>query len=362
MLILNSLYFTFYLYLTATEFSKTTGDYASLSLVDIKLIALAIQFQEELEPVHFKDASVRTVFGSGEPASAGKPESTLPMGFHMPKLELGKYEAHFATHSYVEGFNLSAKDTELLRKLDGVPLGDLVHIKRWMDHVKALLQTQSPAPEKQNTDSGCEESEEDVEEDEDTDEEEAEDSDEGGWITPSNYKPKPQVLQSAVPSVAVLSTDFAIQVLTSGIYVQYTVSPLTTTGWCFNLNFTVFFSERNSPHEHPVAVGAWRANPDTPLIYSALLRLLRNHTAFREEVLSALREFHSAKSVCVGGRGRGDEAPFLTEVPAHGAREEVLVTDPTGWEACREPHPNAGPTGAAGETEQEGHRKGKWSL
>jgi hypothetical protein len=50
----------------------------------------------------------------------------------------------------------------------------------------------------EDEDSGCEESEE-----------EEDDSDGGGWITPSNYKPRPQVQTSPI---AVLSTDFAIQV------------------------------------------------------------------------------------------------------------------------------------------------------
>jgi len=201
----------------ATDYAKKTGDYSSLSLVDIKVIALAIQIQEQFSIVSFKEASINTVFGSGETKSVE--DTNLPVGFYMPKLNLGKHNAHFQNHSYVEGYTFSEKDIKLFRKLEGNTIGnEMVYLKRWANHIQALLladsedleedigssegNNQAHSLETETRDSGVS--------GEDDDDEESDDSDGGGWITPSNYKAKKVEPQVSSP-VGILSTDFAIQ-------------------------------------------------------------------------------------------------------------------------------------------------------
>ena len=152
---------------------------------------------------------MKTVFGSGGVGGGTTPVSALPPGFHMPSPNLSKYNIHFSTHSYVEGYSFSEKDRELLMRLEGVSVGpELVHLKRWMGHIRALVEMgEEPVsvPMEEETeemldgsDSGCE------------DEDEDESDEDSGWITPSNYKPRPETLSTS--PVALLSTDFAIQV------------------------------------------------------------------------------------------------------------------------------------------------------
>jgi len=202
----------------AADYAKKTGDYASLSLVDIKVIALAIQLQEQFNPVAFKEASIKTVLGSG--GSKPVEDTNLPVGFYMPKLNLGKYNAHFKTNSYAQGFCFSEQDIKLYRKLEGAEIGeDLVYLKRWINHVESLLATAScredydEGSDKELGDEVLEEEARDsgVSGEEDEEAEESDESDGGGWITPSNYKAKRT--ETAVSSpVGILSTDFAIQV------------------------------------------------------------------------------------------------------------------------------------------------------
>lgn len=204
----------------ATDYAKKTGDYSSLSLVDLKVIALAIQLQEEFSPVNFKEAPVKTVFGSGSRNRADS-GSSLPIGFYMPKLNFGKHNAYFKTHSYAQGFNFTEHDVKIYREFEGTPIpNDFVYLKRWYNHIDALMM--SGHDEMQDSDGEVEESEELSSEEtggatdsglSENDEEESEDeeSDGGGWITPSNYKPKNN-LSTAPSPVGILSTDFAIQV------------------------------------------------------------------------------------------------------------------------------------------------------
>jgi RNA-binding protein NOB1 len=159
-----------------TKLSKVTGDYTSLSAVDIQLIALAYQLtKEKLGP----DA-------------------------HRLKTELTADSVQKVTVLGAGGQNFEEK-----------PVGK-------EEEGKVKIETEIENVEKDSLD---EDAEEDSGEGSDDDEdngslEEEEDDDEEGWITPSNYKQKIKEMSAADGQqepdqntvVACLTNDFSMQV------------------------------------------------------------------------------------------------------------------------------------------------------
>lgn len=187
------------MYFSVTKFAKATGDYPSLSAVDIRIMALSYQLTKEhlgleatarllkMEPENVKTV---TVMGSGKsPTSNSTSEPINP------------------------DLNLKSKDRETIPEefeefqTENSSNGQQVEISSC---------TETSTHEDKDHES-CSESAEDSEEEE-VDEED--DDEEGGWITPSNYKNKLKQMENCVDMdekeqipVACLTTDFAMQVL-----------------------------------------------------------------------------------------------------------------------------------------------------
>jgi RNA-binding protein NOB1 len=67
--------------LLVTEFSKKTGDYPSLSATDIRVLALAYEFEKQLVGTEHLNSAPVTVKKSSE---GSHKDETQIAGFHMP--------------------------------------------------------------------------------------------------------------------------------------------------------------------------------------------------------------------------------------------------------------------------------------
>ena len=157
-----------------TEFSKKTGDYASLSATDIKVIALTYMLEKRHVGMDHlkKEPTTKKSVEFYNPAQK-QASSKMPVGFYAPEGEEEEVEDEPAA-------DRADKDSENVNE--------------------------------NVNDSG---SDEGIEEDESE-----EDADEDGWITPSNFKQKRMEMLgvSEVPEeedkekiVACVTTDFAMQ-------------------------------------------------------------------------------------------------------------------------------------------------------
>jgi len=166
-----------------TEFSKKTGDYASLSATDIQVMALTYQLEVEAnshEHLNKEPKFKRTVtMGTKPPPSEQKVEKVA--GFFMPKV------------------------TKVDELADGV---EEITIKE----EKGEEQDEEYQDINTDEEETCESAEEEEEEEEEEDEVDDEDD---GWITPANLdKAKNSmngVLETVQIDVACLTTDFAMQ-------------------------------------------------------------------------------------------------------------------------------------------------------
>ena len=159
---------------TVTEFAKKTGDYASLSATDIKVLALTYQLEVEVNSTeHIKlepQMNKSVVVGPKPPSATGKTENVA--GFFMPKVD---------------------QVDELTEKVDGLD------VKESADEEYVDLSSEDEKEDVEN----CEESDDDG------------DDDDGGWITPGNIREAKNqmagVLETVQLDVACLTTDFAMQ-------------------------------------------------------------------------------------------------------------------------------------------------------
>ena len=166
-----------FLCFSVTEFSKKTGDYASLSATDMKVLALAYQLEVEANGVeHIKTEPTikKSVVVGAQPQASEKVEKIA--GFFMPKAD--------------EVDTLAEQVADV--KVNEEPI-------------------ENPATEKEHLNDS------DFSDDsEQSEEEEEEDDDEGGWITPGNIAQVKNsingVLETVQLDVACLTTDFAMQV------------------------------------------------------------------------------------------------------------------------------------------------------
>jgi len=168
---------------SVSDFSKKTGDYASLSATDIQVIALAYQLEKEHVGVdHLRTEPIKSVITpKGIPCSDFKEVA----GFFLPKGgELEDVEDSEKETCSEEVEEPSAGDSE---EVDDNGEED----DEWVDAEDEI-------------------NEEVIEEENDDDDE--------GWITPSNIKEMKQKIISEVdvevkPVVGCLTTDFAMQVM-----------------------------------------------------------------------------------------------------------------------------------------------------
>ena len=162
------------------EFSKKTGDYASLSATDIEVMALTYQLEVEAngqEHLNKEPKFKKTLtMGSKPPPSDDKVDKVA--GFFMPKTD---------------------KVEEVTEQLEEI----------------ALQPDEKSDEDYQDVGSDEDETVEDEETVEEEEEEEEEDDDDG-WITPGNIAEAKNSMNGVVETVqlevACLTTDFAMQV------------------------------------------------------------------------------------------------------------------------------------------------------
>ena len=176
--------------IAVTEFSKKTGDYASLSATDIKVLSLTYQLEVEanghehirIEPIMKKSV----VVGPKPPTTSDKVENVA--GFFMPKSDKIEELAEC-----VEALNVDSAESS------GVV--DIAHDSQEEEYVDI-----SSGEECENED--IDEEDEELKEDDDDDDE--------GWITPGNIKSVKNQMNGVVETitleVACITTDFAMQV------------------------------------------------------------------------------------------------------------------------------------------------------
>ncbi|XP_076247110.1 RNA-binding protein NOB1 [Calliopsis andreniformis] len=257
-----------------TEFAKKTGDYASLSATDIKVIALTYQLEKEkVGTDHLKDDPVviKTVDSS---VNQTEDLRTPVAGFYVPENKKGKktekkeendleksedkeyvedcnkkieinlednvkaddeeeedseiyfsesssniesdYETADSDIDHNEAEDLSAKFSKLNCEPTELVVQDEDNCQHNVDDILAPVKNNFNNKQS-NTEYNEYEDDENENEDEDEDEDEDDDEDDdSGWITPSNiYKVKKEIdsdlLEQKPATVACLTMDFAMQ-------------------------------------------------------------------------------------------------------------------------------------------------------
>ncbi|KAM4722056.1 RNA-binding protein NOB1 [Rhinophrynus dorsalis] len=199
-----------------TEFSKKTGDYASLSATDIKVLALAYQLEaEHVGQEHIRTEPPQNVSVS---TTAQHPEAPVNVaGFHLPSKAANKKDCSLRIPS-------EDKKPCPIRRPENDEFGSFLFwrsplpsieedlLELMNAHVVSLTssteQVESPLHLSEDQRSKLEQS---LETDSSTEEEENEE----GWITPSNIKQIQQDMGICEAPVNVLvgclTTDFAMQ-------------------------------------------------------------------------------------------------------------------------------------------------------
>lgn len=167
-----------------TEFAKKTGDYASLSATDIKVLALTYQLEVEVngsEHLKTEPQMKKNIVVGPRPPGPEKVEKIA--GFHMPKVA-------------------DPEVKELTEQVDKVAIEE----EKTNEGVSEAATAQEDEEEYSDVESGEEE-----------EEEEEEDDDDDGWITPGNIEQVKHsmngVLETVQVDVACITTDFAMQVI-----------------------------------------------------------------------------------------------------------------------------------------------------
>ncbi|XP_063698965.1 RNA-binding protein NOB1 [Culicoides brevitarsis] len=182
------------------EFAKKTGDYATLSLTDLTVMALTYELEKQengTDHLRTEPIMAKTVFSSSKPNPEGyESKFTLP-GFYVAKDDGNEGEKSDEPEKEMTEEELAERIAQLSCEPEGNEESLLVKVEE---------------EKEENEDEGVED---DVEEEE-NEEEEEEDDDEEGWITPSNIRSLktnfgPQTYSEAVPNVACMTSDFAMQ-------------------------------------------------------------------------------------------------------------------------------------------------------
>ncbi|OWF37986.1 RNA-binding protein NOB1-like [Mizuhopecten yessoensis] len=218
-----------------TEFAKKTGDYRSLSAVDIKVMALTYQLEKEVVgSSHIKITPDRKIEWNATRKMLEKPTDIA--GFYISSKANKSRTSSECTSDIIETRGDEAHDTqEVMTSLEN------------QKNVNSNCENIEPVEKdsKTNTDSSCLQDsntenedcendsssrllaegdtlsadileEESEEEEEEEDEDDDDDDDDDGWITPSNIKSVKERMgdvntEKADVSVGCLTTDFAIQ-------------------------------------------------------------------------------------------------------------------------------------------------------
>lgn len=191
-----------------TNVAKKTGDFATLSMVDLKVIALTYQLEKEhVGTDHLRDTPVPAVtIASGQrpPEIAG---SGKVQGFYDGKGDRSRTVTETESVSEVE---VAIKDGELEDKFAELNSKEAEEL-----HETILKQVQEE-PEACDDESGGEEEASEEEYSANEDGEGEDDDDDNGWITPSNIKEVKRdfgtdLLEDNPSQVACMTTDYAMQ-------------------------------------------------------------------------------------------------------------------------------------------------------
>uniref|UniRef100_A0A182J1F0 RNA-binding protein NOB1 n=1 Tax=Anopheles atroparvus TaxID=41427 RepID=A0A182J1F0_ANOAO len=190
-------------------FAKKTGDFASLSMVDLHVIALTY----ELHKVHVGEEQLRkepktaiTVANPEKPLALQSTE--LTKGFYVPK------KSHRAVDEPTEGLDTAdAVDQQQEVGEDSDADEEVGH-----EDGKHVEEEYDSGADSDGTDNGNDgnDKESDDDDGDDGDDDDDDDDDEDSWITPSNIAQVKRdygmdCLEEAPSTVACMTTDFAIQ-------------------------------------------------------------------------------------------------------------------------------------------------------
>lgn len=193
-----------------TSVAKKTGDFATLSLVDLKVIALTYQLEKEhVGTDHLRDTPVPAVtIASGQrpPEIAG---SGKVQGFYDGKGDRGDRSRTVTETESVPEVEVAIEDGGLEEKFAELSSKEAEELQ------EAILKQVQEEPEGEDDESGGE-VEASEEEDSMNEDGEEEDDDDEGWITPSNIKEVKRdfgtdLLEDNPSPVACMTTDYAMQ-------------------------------------------------------------------------------------------------------------------------------------------------------
>lgn len=193
-----------------TSVAKKTGDFATLSLVDLKVIALTYQLEKEhVGTDHLRDTPVPAVtIASGQrpPEIAG---SGKVQGFYDGKGDRVDRSRTVTETESVPEVEVAIEDGGLEEKFAELSSKEAEELQ------EAILKQVQEEPEGEDDESGGEE-EASEEEDSANEDGEEEDDDDEGWITPSNIKEVKRdfgtdLLEDNPSPVACMTTDYAMQ-------------------------------------------------------------------------------------------------------------------------------------------------------
>ncbi|GAV05004.1 hypothetical protein RvY_15196 [Ramazzottius varieornatus] len=213
-----------------TEFAKKTGDYASLSATDIKVMALTLLLEQEnggLDHIHLEPSKIRTFVHSASSsvtAEAVRQSGSTP-GFFLPKadeksLQSSRKNSESVTVDSSQPINGVDEINQRLAQLDteaepqaepeATPFSDPDDWSSSEEADNGQIRDEQQ-PDERLSEGVKEETEENK------DGEAHEDDDDVGWITPQNVKSiyKKMGMEKEAPSkeckVACLTTDFSVQ-------------------------------------------------------------------------------------------------------------------------------------------------------
>ncbi|XP_055608984.1 RNA-binding protein NOB1 [Uranotaenia lowii] len=208
-----------------TSIAKKTGDFATLSLVDLKVLALTYQLEKEhVGTEHLRDEPKTAV----TIASGRKPEALLGsgkvQGFYDGRSNVNGDRTRTNTetesvqaeeeseHTQIEVVN---EHPELEEKFAELNTDEIIRLE---DEISKQLDSEEPTDSEKKHTEEQREGNSDVEfsgEDEEVDQDD-DDNDDEGWITPSNIKEVKRdfgmdVLEESPSPVACMTTDYAMQ-------------------------------------------------------------------------------------------------------------------------------------------------------
>ncbi|XP_058444553.1 RNA-binding protein NOB1 [Malaya genurostris] len=197
-----------------TNIAKKTGDFSTLSLVDLKVIALTYQLEKEFVGVdHLREdpTAAVTVYSSVKPAELagfGKVQ-----GFYNGEKNHSQEQIDSdKKQGDIGKLNRSIDDLVLEQKFAELNTDE---VKVLEDNIIEHIQ-ESQDKFEEDSDHVVEESDEDNDDNDDEDEDDDDDDDDGGWITPANIKEVKRsfgmdLLEENPAVVACMTTDFSMQ-------------------------------------------------------------------------------------------------------------------------------------------------------